>query len=64
LFVFYDNRNRQRLKKIVKRASDNDTFTEDVKNLANACLVGLSRLVTHLGTQGITNAGLQNNNSD
>ena len=34
LFEFYDNRSKQRLRRIIKRATDNDTQTEDIKNLA------------------------------
>jgi hypothetical protein len=34
LFEFYDNRSKQRLRKITKRATDNDTQTEDIKNIA------------------------------
>ena len=34
LFEFYDNRSKQRLRRIIKRATDNDTQTEEIKNLA------------------------------
>ena len=34
LFEFYDNRSKQRLRRIIKRATDNDTQTDEIKNLA------------------------------
>ena len=34
LFEYYDNRNKERLKKITKRAENNEMSTEEIKNLA------------------------------
>ena len=60
LFNFYDNRNRQRLRKITKRATDNETYTDDIKSLAALCLASFGRLSKVLGTQTISNMNMPN----
>lgn len=50
LFEFYDNRNKQRLQKITKRASENEFNTQEIKNLAQLCLAGFARLQKMIGT--------------
>jgi hypothetical protein len=58
LFEFYDNRNRQRFRKLVKRAQDNEAASEDIMGLVRFCHQALMRLVKHLGTNQTTNNNL------
>lgn len=50
LFQYYDNRSKERLNKMTKRAENNEMATEDIKNLAQLCHFGLIRLSKLLGT--------------
>lgn len=51
LFEFYDNRTRQRLRKITKRATENEVISEDIMGMVRFCHSGLMRLAKILGTQ-------------
>lgn len=55
LFNYYDNRNKQRFRKIAKKAGDNDQFTDEIKTLAEGAKSSLERLLYILGTTGISN---------
>ena len=58
MFEFYDNRNRTRLRKITKRAVDNEAISEDIMGMVRFCHQGLMRLVKMLGTAQVTNTNL------
>ena len=55
LFNYYDNRNKNRLRKIMKKATENDYSTEEIKNLTSQTTKALDRLCLLLGTVGISN---------
>lgn len=55
LFNYYDNRQKSRLRKITKKASENETTTDDIKDLMNKTHAALDRLFYMLGTTGISN---------
>ena len=55
LFNYYDNRNKNRLRKIMKKATENDYSTEEIKNLTSQTMKALDHLCLLLGTVGISN---------
>ena len=55
MFNYYDNRNKNRLRKILKKSTENDTSTEELRNVANVASKALERLCFLLGTTGISN---------
>ena len=55
LFNYYDNRQKSRLRKISKKAAENDSSTEELRGIMNNALSALDRLTYILGTTGISN---------
>lgn len=55
LFNYYDNRQKSRIRKITKKATENDVQAEEIKNIANVAKNALERLFYLLGTTGISN---------
>jgi len=54
LFNFYDNRNKQRLRKLLRKANQNDEETQSIKELASVGLSALNRFFNMIGTAGIS----------
>ena len=53
LINFYDNRNKARLRKITKKAGENENQTEEIKGLAQLCMASLTKLMVVVG--GVAN---------
>ena len=55
MFNYYDNRQKSRLRKISKKAAENDTSTEELRVIMTNALSALDKLTYILGTTGISN---------